>query len=142
MSVCNCNTKSFLHLASCDSIEQRIRNPLDYIQKEANLNPGSIIFYVASTDEESVNTLKMFRTSIPESEWLYTVSAGTVGTITMNNTTEVTFLPENEAYVLLELPNSSCIFFEGTEMNKGLAGYLSVKTNKFVYVNPITKELA
>ncbi len=142
MKPCNCGTKTtFLHLSTCNSLEIKEKLPLDFLHKEATENPGSIIFYITNTDEDSEKQLKTFRSALLDEDWMYQVAAGVVGTITLNNTTEVTFLPESEAQLLLELPNSGAIFFEMTDKNKELAENLFPKTGKMFFVDPISKEL-
>lgn len=138
---CNCKTRSFLHLSTCSSVMQYIKIPLEHLQRESFENPGSIIFYVAVTDDESLNQLKVFRSSLSEEDWLYQVAAGSVGTMTLKNTTEVTFLPEAEAFILLELPNSAAIYYELTPHNRDLAEQLLPKTGKLIFIDPSTKEV-
>ncbi len=141
MKPCSCNTKSFLHVVGCNSLEVKEKLPLDFLHKEAIESAGSIIFYIAHSDEGALNQLKVFRSSLADEDWMYQVAAGMVGTVTLSNTTEVTFLPESEAQLLLELPNSGAIFIETTEQNKELAENLFPKTGKMFFVDSITKEL-
>jgi hypothetical protein len=122
-------------------VEQLNKNPLEFVKREGFDNAGSLIFYVACTDNEAINQLQIFRSNLVDNDWFYQVAHGTVGTITLNNGAEVTFLPESEAFVLLELPNSNTIFFELTSNNRELAESLMMKTSKLMFVDPVTKEL-
>lgn len=139
MKSCSCNTKSFLHLSTCDSLDIKEKIPLSFIHMEAILNPGSVIFYVTALDD-SIDLINLFKSSLNE-EWLYQLIEGNVSTITLKNGTDITFLPETEAEFLRELPNSSCIFFELTTHNHELAENLIPNTNKIIIVDPITKDL-
>lgn len=138
---CTCNSKSkFLHLSHCDSVPKP-KIPLTFLKQESDHNPGSIIFYVSVTPEDSIKQLVSFRSTLIDGDWLYEVQAGTVGTITMNNMTEITFLPEQEAYILLELPNSHAIYYEATNNSTSLAEELIIKTTNLKLVDPVSKEL-
>ncbi len=138
---CTCKSKSsFLHLSYCDLVDKP-KIPLDFLQNESRQFPGGIIFYVTADEQDAIKQLTSFRSSLREGDWMYEVQTGSVGSITMANTTEVTFLPESEAFILLELPNSTSIFYELTDKNKDLAEQLTLKTQKIQYVDPTTKEL-
>lgn len=137
---CTCAKQTFLHLADCPTVKPK-KLSIDYVYEQAINNPTYIIFYIVDNNKEVQKQLEYLRSRIHEKDWYFQQSAGSVASIMFTNGSEVTFLAEEEAKSLLELPESHRIYIEGSNASRDIGEMLLHKTRGISFVDPQTKEL-
>jgi len=142
MSECICVRKTnHLHVADCPVVQKRVKTGLFVLAEEAFNKPNSFFVYVSPTIEASVAERNRFRHSLKDNEWMYFIEANNIGTITLFNGAEISFCAEEDALLLLGLPNQGSFFFEKTNATRDLVDALSSNIKESFIVNPETKEI-
>lgn len=116
-----------------------IQDSLVLLNRVAQERPGQSLFYLAEDQKSSVLQYKRFKNVVLDYAFIVEVEA--VCSITLDNGSEVTFLPNEDAKELLKLPKSDKIFIETTDNIKSLVSALSYKTDAIVVVDNETKEI-
>lgn len=103
-------------------------------------NNNKMVFYIAANEDNSVGVFETFRNAL-ENKYAYWISANAVNSLVLENGSEITILPQEDADELLALPKSDFIVVEATTNTKNILDKLSKKTEGFVVVDASTKDL-
>jgi hypothetical protein len=97
-----------------------------------------IYFYITDTEKRSIQVFNKIKDSVDYAWW---VSANAVNSVTLDNGSEITILPEDDAHELLALPHSSAVFIESEDDVREMADALRDTTDVLALVDPTSQEL-
>lgn len=133
---CTCNSKSFLHTATCESVHKRLSGVFGEMINISNVLNNQIIFYIAKDID------KLFDEFMNElgPNFAYAIGNARAATVSLGISSEITFLNEVDSIDLLFMPKSNVIYIEKSDTSDETIEQLKGHTEKFVLVNPASRE--